>query len=72
MLEVIKAVERVNGAALSVTYGPRRAGDPAAIVAGAARVREVLGWQPQYENLDFIVETALNWERKLEQRNTTG
>ena len=72
VLEVIKAVERVNGAALSVTYGPRRAGDPAAIVAGAARVREVLGWQPQYENLDFIVETALNWERKLEQRNTTG
>ena len=71
-LEVIKAVARVNGAALPVTYGPRRAGDPAAIVAGAARVREVLGWQPQYENLDFIVETALNWERKLEQRNTTG
>ena len=72
VLEVIKAVERVNGAALPVTYGPRRAGDPAAIVAGAARVREVLGWQPQYENLDFIVETALNWERKLAQRNTTG
>ena len=72
VLEVIKAVERVNGAALPVTYGPRRPGDPAAIVAGATRVREVLGWQPQHENLDFIVETALNWERKLAQRNTTG
>lgn len=72
VLEVIKAVERVNGAALPVKYGPRRPGDPAAIVAGAARVREVLGWQPRHENLDFIVETALNWERKLAQRNTTG
>jgi UDP-glucose 4-epimerase len=41
-------------------------------VAGATRVREVLGWQPQYENLDFIVETAMNWERKLAQRNATG
>jgi UDP-glucose 4-epimerase len=67
--EVIGAVERVNGASLPVTYGPRRAGDPAAIVAGASRIREVLGWQPQYQNLDFIVETALNWERKLAQRN---
>jgi UDP-glucose 4-epimerase len=67
--EVIKAVERVNGAALPVKYGPRRAGDPAAIVAGAERVRKVLGWQPRYENLDFIVETAFDWERKLAQRN---
>lgn len=67
--EVIEAVERVNGAKLPVIYGPRRAGDPAGIVAGATRVREVLGWKPQYENLDFIVETALNWERKLAQRN---
>jgi UDP-glucose 4-epimerase len=72
VLEVIKAVERVNGAPLPVTFGPRRAGDPPAIVAGARRVREVLGWQPKHENLDFIVETALNWERKLAQRNTTG
>ena len=72
VLDVIRAVERVNGAALRVKYGPRRPGDPPAIVAGAARVREVLGWQPKHENLDFIVETALNWERKLALRNTTG
>jgi UDP-glucose 4-epimerase len=71
VLEVIKAVERVNGAPLPVAYAPRRAGDPAAIVAGADRVREVLGWQPKYENLDFIVETALAWERKLAQRNSS-
>ena len=72
VLDVIKAVERVNGATLPVKYGPRRPGDPPAIVAGAKRVREVLGWQPKYENLDFIVETALNWERKLAQRNASG
>ena len=69
VLDVIKAVERVNGAPLPVKYGPRREGDPVAIVAGAERVRSILGWQPRYENLDFIVETALNWERKLIQRN---
>lgn len=69
VLEVIRAVERVNGAPLDVIYGPRRAGDPAAIVAGAARVRDVLGWTPRHEDLDFIVETALAWERKLMRRN---
>lgn len=72
VLEVIKAVERVHGQALPVTYAPRREGDPAAIVAGADRVRKVLGWKPKYENLDFIVETALNWERKLAQRNAAA
>jgi UDP-glucose 4-epimerase len=71
VLDVIKAVERVKGAALPVAYGPRRAGDPAAIVAGAERVRKVLGWQPRYDNLDFIVQTALDWERKLAQRNAS-
>ena len=69
VLDVIKAVERVNGATLPVKYAGRREGDPAAIVAGAERVRSVLGWQPKHENLDFIVESALNWERKLAQRN---
>ena len=69
VLDVIKAVERVNGAALPVKYAGRREGDPAAIVAGAERVRSILGWEPKHENLDFIVESALNWERKLAQRN---
>ena len=69
VLDVIGSVERVNGAALPVKYGPRREGDPVAIVAGADRVRSILGWTPKHENLDFIVETALNWERKLIQRN---
>jgi UDP-glucose 4-epimerase len=69
VLDVIKAVERVNGAALPVKYAGRREGDPAAIVAGAERVRSILGWEPKHQNLDFIVDTALNWERKLAQRN---
>jgi UDP-glucose 4-epimerase len=70
--EVVKAVGKAAGAPLPVRYAPRRAGDPAAIVAGAARVRDVLGWQPKYDNLDLIVESALGWERKLAQRNSTS
>jgi UDP-glucose 4-epimerase len=69
VLDVIKAVERAHGTALNVKYGPRRAGDPAGIVAGADKAREILGWKPQHENLDFIVDSALRWERHLQQRN---
>ena len=69
VLDVIKAVERANGSPLPVKFAARREGDPVAIVAGADRVRSILGWQPKYESLDFIVETALSWERKLAQRN---
>ena len=69
VLDVIKAVERVNGVPLAVKYAARRDGDPVAIVAGADRIRSILGWQPKHQNLDFIVETAFNWERKLAQRN---
>ncbi len=69
VLEVIKAVERANGAPISHVLGPRRAGDPAGIVAGADRVREVLGWKPKYNDLDFIVRSALDWEKHLMKRN---
>ncbi|MGH6855622.1 MAG: UDP-glucose 4-epimerase GalE [Aestuariivirga sp.] len=69
VLEVIKAVEKAHGAPIKVNRVARRAGDPAAIVAGAARVREVLGWRPRYDDLDLIVSSALAWEQRLAQRN---
>ena len=69
VLEVIKAVERVTGGKLKVNMAPRRAGDPAALVAGAERVRRVLGWAPKHDDLDFIVASALDWEKRLARRN---
>ena len=69
VLEVIKAVEKAHGASIKVNMVERRAGDPAAIVAGADLVRQVLGWQPKYNDLDLIVASALAWEQKLAQRN---
>ena len=69
VLEVIKAVEKAYGGPVNHKLAPRRAGDPAAIVAGADRVRSVLGWQPKHNDLDFIVQSALAWERHLMRRN---
>jgi UDP-glucose 4-epimerase len=69
VLDVVAAVERATGKPLPVRDAPRRPGDPATIVAGAERAREVLGWSPRHDDLDLIVGSALAWERRLRQRN---
>ncbi len=66
--EVIDVVKRVSGVDFKVNHVGRRAGDPAAIVAKAERVRRVLGWRPSRDNLDDIVRQALDWERRLHNR----
>ena len=63
--EVINTVERVTGRKISLEYGPRRAGDPARLVADSRLAREKLGWTPQYPDLQTIVEHAWNWEQKV-------
>jgi UDP-glucose 4-epimerase len=63
--EVLKSVERVSGAPLKVKEEPRRAGDPPMLIARCDRIRDLLGWQPALDDLDGIVTSSLNWERKL-------
>jgi UDP-glucose 4-epimerase len=63
--EVIDAVRKVSGRPLTVIEEPRRAGDPPMLIARADRLRERLGWTPRHDDLDFIVRTALAWERTL-------
>jgi UDP-glucose 4-epimerase len=63
--EVIEAVKRVSGSNFAVRTSGRRPGDPAIIVADNTRIREKLGWAPQFDDLDTIVRHALGWERRL-------
>ncbi len=70
--EVLHAVEKASGKPLVIDEQPRRAGDPPELVAVADRVREVLGWQPQYNDLDTIVRTSLEWERKIAARDSSA
>ncbi len=66
--EVVDVVKRVSGVDFKVVMSPRRAGDPAAIVARADLAKSVLGWKPTRDNLDEIVRQALDWERRLHNR----
>jgi UDP-glucose 4-epimerase len=63
VLEVLHAVQRVNGMKLEIRFSNRRPGDPTAIVADSNLARSELGWAPQFDNLDAIISSALNWER---------
>ncbi len=63
--QVVDAVKRVSGVDFDVRQAPRRAGDPPELVADATAIRDNLDWTPRYDDLDTIVETALNWERRL-------
>ena len=63
--EVVDAVARVGGHALNVIELPRRPGDIPKLIACSDKLRQELGWTPRYDDLDFIVRTALTWEYHL-------
>ncbi len=63
--QVLDTVQRVSGDKLNIETASRRAGDPPIIVADATRIGETLGWRPKHDDLDFIVRTALDWEKRL-------
>jgi UDP-glucose 4-epimerase len=63
--EVLAAVSRAAGREVPAIEAPRRAGDPAVVIAIAERVRSVLGWTPRHDDLDAIARSAFAWERGL-------
>ena len=63
--EVLQMVGKVSGEQLHIEEQPRRAGDPPMLIARAERIRNMLGWAPKHDDLETIVKTALDWERKL-------
>ena len=59
--DVVDAVARVVGREVPFTMGPRRPGDPGVLFASSARIKQELGWRPQFEDIDTIVRTAWAW-----------
>ena len=68
VLEVLDAVDRVTNMKIERTMGPRRAGDPDALISDNRAILSTFPWQPRYDDLDLIVRHALAWERKLSER----
>ena len=64
VLEIINAAKEVTQLPIHVTMAPRRAGDPAKLVADNSKAKEVLGWHPQYTDIKQIIQTAWNFHLK--------
>lgn len=65
VLDVIATMKKVSGIDFPVVIGERRDGDPPGLIAAADKIRQILGWQPKYNNLEKIVMDAWCWENKL-------
>jgi UDP-glucose-4-epimerase GalE len=64
VVEVVKAVEEVTGRKVPYKFGPRREGDPPALVADSTRLRRELKWTPRHSDLRQIVDTAWRWANR--------
>ncbi|MFC0906215.1 UDP-glucose 4-epimerase GalE [Clostridium sp. MT-14] len=62
--EVIEISRQVTGEKIKAEVSPRRAGDPAVLVASSKKAMEELGWNPKYNSIEKIIETAWNWHKK--------
>jgi UDP-glucose 4-epimerase len=59
--DVIETARRVTGREIPANTGPRRPGDPAILVASSERIRSELGWEPQFQSLELIIDSAWRW-----------
>ncbi len=67
--EVVNAVEKELGKPINVIEEARRAGDPPCLISNCGAIKETLKWEPQYDDINKIVKTSLDWERKLLEKN---
>jgi UDP-glucose 4-epimerase len=61
--EVVEVAREITGHPIPAEIGPRRAGDPATLIASSERIRKELGWRPRYADLHTIIESAWRWHR---------
>jgi UDP-glucose 4-epimerase len=63
--EVIESCRRITGRKIETIEKPRRPGDPPRLIASSKKIKKELGWQPQFQSLDAIVESAWKWHQKF-------
>lgn len=68
--EVVEAAKEVTQVDFPVIQSGRRAGDPPQLVADSSLIRKELGWEPKYNDLNYIIKTAWEWEKKLKEEKS--
>ena len=67
MNEVIETARKVTGHPIPVVISPRRAGDPAQLIASSDKAKKILGWKPEHADLEEIITSAWNWHKPSER-----
>jgi UDP-glucose 4-epimerase len=62
--EIVETVKKVTGIDFNTVETGRRPGDPPVLIAGSAKIRQKLRWEPQHDDIEYVIGTAWNWERK--------
>ena len=65
VLEVINAANKITGNKIKFEYGKRRSGDAEKLVSNVDKLHQNINWKPKYDNLNYIIQTAINWEKKF-------
>jgi len=60
-LQIVEAARKVTGHPIPLEIAERRSGDPDTLIASSEKARNVLGWQPKFDNIEIIIETAWKW-----------
>ena len=60
-LQIVEAARKVTGHPIPLEIAERRPGDPDTLIASSEKARKVLGWQPKFDNIETIIETAWKW-----------
>jgi len=63
--EIIESCRKITGRKIDTIEKPRRPGDPPRLIASSERIKKELGWQPQFQSLDAIIESAWKWHQKF-------
>ncbi len=67
--EVIDTANKITNNLIKFEYGDRRPGDAEILIADVTKIYNSINWKPRYNNLQTIIETAINWEKKLYAKN---
>ena len=65
VIEMVEAAKRITGIDFTVVYDDRRPGDPAELIGSNTKAKEILGWEPKYSDIDTILKTAWEWQKRL-------
>ena len=62
--QIIDVAKKVTGKDIAVNYTDKRDGDPAVVIGSYEKIEKYLGWKPEFNNIEDIIETAWNWHKK--------